>query len=450
MVIAPLAQSPVFAPLAFFKKSLYQRYQDSKRGEPISDADLLKYAGKTRDEFDSWKDTQPCNIPQANRMSSPRTTASAVDSSSSSPTATRVSLTTPFVPPSGCEGGQFTTITGVPYHTTDTFVVSDPRRSSTCQPEGWDAGTPQFAYSPAVCPRRWTAYSLTVASVGDEFESHAICCSESFTYTNYVLNPLHSAQESACVHEYQTDGGNVVSIHEPWYISWKEADASSLSPTPPSMKQSCHNVQISTWVPGSKVEASAKAACQGPNEIEHGLDLGAGAFYVWLPILIVALAFPSNFNTNKMIAEIALTITAAGLAVANPLLGARSCGEGTQKICYGVDGGDSQDLKPEDIKYVAEYLRYIGEQASGAGKFWTMPKGFDCPEWGLPVDGAGTDIANAIDKANTNVGSCGKNGDQIGVVPNLSNPLYNTDEYKKSGNHPDGIVLKLVKAPKST
>ncbi|ATY65595.1 tyrosine phosphatase [Cordyceps militaris] len=143
-------------------------------------------------------------------MSSPRITASAVDSSSSSPTATRAALTTPFVP-SGCEGGQFTTVTGVPYHTTDTFVVSDPRRSSTCQPEGWDAGTPQFAYSPAVCPSRWTAYSLTVASVGDEFESRAICCSESFTYTNYVLNPLHSAQESAGVHEYQTDGGNVVS-----------------------------------------------------------------------------------------------------------------------------------------------------------------------------------------------------------------------------------------------
>lgn len=41
------------------KKSLYQRYQDSKRGEPISDADLLKYTGKTRDEFDGWKETQP-------------------------------------------------------------------------------------------------------------------------------------------------------------------------------------------------------------------------------------------------------------------------------------------------------------------------------------------------------------------------------------------------------
>lgn len=41
------------------KKSLYQRYQDSKRGEPISDADLLKYTGKSRSDFDSWKETQP-------------------------------------------------------------------------------------------------------------------------------------------------------------------------------------------------------------------------------------------------------------------------------------------------------------------------------------------------------------------------------------------------------
>lgn len=41
------------------KKSLYQRYQDNKRGEPISDADLLKYTGKTREQFDSWKETQP-------------------------------------------------------------------------------------------------------------------------------------------------------------------------------------------------------------------------------------------------------------------------------------------------------------------------------------------------------------------------------------------------------
>lgn len=97
-----------------------------------------------------------------------------------------------------------------------------------------------------------------------------------------------------------------------------------------------------------------------------------------------------------------------------------------------------------------------------------MPKGFDCPEWGLPVDGAVSrppagqahnpryptsvlyeDLAAAIDQLTPNVGSCGKNGGQIGVVANTSNPLYNTDEYKKSSAKPDGIVLKLVKAPKS-
>lgn len=170
-----------------------------------------------------------------------------------------------------------------------------------------------------------------------------------------------------------------------------------------------------------------------------------------------------------MLVNTAIIIAAAGLAAANPLLAARSCGEGTQKICYGVDGGESQNLNPDDIQYVAEFLRYIGQQASGADKFWTMPKGFDCPEWGLPVDGANTvlalakhnnpryptsvlyeDLAAAIDKLSPNVGSCGKNGGQIGVVANTSNPLYNTNEYKNSGAKPDGIVLKLVKAPKSS
>lgn len=41
------------------KKSLYQKFQDKKRGPPISDADLLKYTGKSREEFDSWRETQP-------------------------------------------------------------------------------------------------------------------------------------------------------------------------------------------------------------------------------------------------------------------------------------------------------------------------------------------------------------------------------------------------------
>ncbi|PFH56703.1 hypothetical protein XA68_16118 [Ophiocordyceps unilateralis] len=39
-------------------KSLYQRMQDKKRG-PISDEDIKKYTGKTRDELMTWAENQP-------------------------------------------------------------------------------------------------------------------------------------------------------------------------------------------------------------------------------------------------------------------------------------------------------------------------------------------------------------------------------------------------------
>ncbi|TDZ41191.1 hypothetical protein CTRI78_v009873 [Colletotrichum trifolii] len=43
------------------KKSLYQRYQDKKTGRDkvISDEDLLKYTGKTREEINTWAKDRP-------------------------------------------------------------------------------------------------------------------------------------------------------------------------------------------------------------------------------------------------------------------------------------------------------------------------------------------------------------------------------------------------------
>ncbi|KAK5093799.1 hypothetical protein LTR70_001561 [Exophiala xenobiotica] len=44
------------------KKSLYQRWQDAKRGpgtSEMSDEDFLKYTGKNRAEFDQWAATTP-------------------------------------------------------------------------------------------------------------------------------------------------------------------------------------------------------------------------------------------------------------------------------------------------------------------------------------------------------------------------------------------------------
>ncbi|KAH7260443.1 hypothetical protein B0J15DRAFT_492521 [Fusarium solani] len=49
---APTAEQPQ-------KKSLYQRYQDQKRGPGLSDEDIKKYTGMNRDELNTWAETQP-------------------------------------------------------------------------------------------------------------------------------------------------------------------------------------------------------------------------------------------------------------------------------------------------------------------------------------------------------------------------------------------------------
>lgn len=43
------------------KKSLYRRYEDAKSGRnnQISDEDMKKYTGKTRDELNEWAKTAP-------------------------------------------------------------------------------------------------------------------------------------------------------------------------------------------------------------------------------------------------------------------------------------------------------------------------------------------------------------------------------------------------------
>ncbi len=41
------------------KKSLFRRWSDRNKSEPISDEDLLKYTGKTREEFDEFKNSTP-------------------------------------------------------------------------------------------------------------------------------------------------------------------------------------------------------------------------------------------------------------------------------------------------------------------------------------------------------------------------------------------------------
>ncbi|KAL1863883.1 hypothetical protein Daus18300_008032 [Diaporthe australafricana] len=59
---AAQAETDTPAAAAPSKKSLYQRYEDAKTGRnrpPISDADLQKHTGMTRDELGDWARDRP-------------------------------------------------------------------------------------------------------------------------------------------------------------------------------------------------------------------------------------------------------------------------------------------------------------------------------------------------------------------------------------------------------
>ncbi|EJP67631.1 hypothetical protein CRV24_005608 [Beauveria bassiana] len=176
-----------------------------------------------------------------------------------------------------------------------------------------------------------------------------------------------------------------------------------------------------------------------------------------------------------------IAVLTTSLGAASALTRHAVCSESPKLICYGendntvAEAGGSQGLDPEHVQYVAAYLRWLSEANEGAAKFWTMARADDCTEWTLPVPNGGTvlalakhtspwltssvlyeDMATAIDGGkDAGAGGdktllrCGKQGGQVGVAANLKNLMYNTEEYKKSGAKPEGVLLKLVKAPPS-
>ena len=72
---------------------------------------------------------------------------------------------------------------------------------------------------------------------------------------------------------------------------------------------------------------------------------------------------------SKVFSLTSLLVAAASLVGASPAASAtlqsrQSCVEGKNKICYGVDGGTSQKIDPEELQYLASYLRFVGGRAT--------------------------------------------------------------------------------------
>ncbi|KAL2073902.1 hypothetical protein VTL71DRAFT_11228 [Oculimacula yallundae] len=148
-----------------------------------------------------------------------------------------------------------------------------------------------------------------------------------------------------------------------------------------------------------------------------------------------------------------------------------SCGEKAAKICYGAPSGVAQNVVPEDVAYVAAYLRYYGQSTTPGGML-TMPvtSPFECAEWSIYEAGTALvlakhidarvkssvlfeDIATAIDggeatfNATNSILNCGTNGGSLGVTADTKRPEYSSPEFITSGAKTTGIAIKIVKAP---
>lgn len=148
------------------------------------------------------------------------------------------------------------------------------------------------------------------------------------------------------------------------------------------------------------------------------------------------------------------------------------CSDTDKRICYGDPSGTSQNIDVDDLTYIASVLRQQGGLLS-------RPAGNDCGDWTVTQSGtvlvlskhlnprvnssvAYDDIAYTLDGGSdggvnnvtdavlkqTMLG-CGTHGGQVGVVVRSDNPLYLTDDYKASKATPQGVILKVVKAPSS-
>jgi hypothetical protein len=198
-----------------------------------------------------------------------------------------------------------------------------------------------------------------------------------------------------------------------------------------------------------------------------------------------------------MLFNAALALCALGSAslVATTPAAISACGEKADRVCFGKDGGEAQDVELEDIEYAAIALRSQSTLPNGTTAFWTskmctslerdlnyselltilqVPRDFDCAEWMLPAPSGGTlialakhvnprvassvlfdDIANTIDggefataaQKQAKLLGCARGGGMLGVKVNTSNPAHNTATYKDSKASHGRILINIVRTP---
>ncbi|PHH83255.1 hypothetical protein CDD82_2675 [Ophiocordyceps australis] len=144
-------------------------------------------------------------------------------------------------------------------------------------------------------------------------------------------------------------------------------------------------------------------------------------------------------------------------------------GESPNLYCYDGKDDTPQNVDPEDVAYVAKQLREYGRETN-EGRFLTMTAkdAPDCAEWtiftyhtvlvlakhvftGIDSSVLFEDIAKTIDGGSQvsddmhkGILGCSGSGGARSVLVNQGNPSYHSEEYRKAGYSPDGILIKVV------
>ncbi|KAI0814552.1 hypothetical protein GGR55DRAFT_675845 [Xylaria sp. FL0064] len=198
-------------------------------------------------------------------------------------------------------------------------------------------------------------------------------------------------------------------------------------------------------------------------------------------LYLAVFTAPCHSAVTPLSRDVNVNATSSANQLPHAITQPRSCGETSALVCFGADGGVSQNLALDDIQYAADYLKYLAEQAGDP--LWTMPPEFDCSEWTVPVFGAGTVLvlakhinprtnssvtyydlarvridARTIDggvdatpaqQAASLLGACGINGGEVATTIDAADPAYLAPEYIASGAKHQDIIVKLVRDPAS-
>uniref|UniRef100_L2GCD3 Secreted protein n=1 Tax=Colletotrichum fructicola (strain Nara gc5) TaxID=1213859 RepID=L2GCD3_COLFN len=143
------------------------------------------------------------------------------------------------------------------------------------------------------------------------------------------------------------------------------------------------------------------------------------------------------------------------------------------RVCYATETPSqlcytAPDNIPQDVQFIASYLRSYGAQIRTGRLFNMAADAPDCGEWLVYAHGTAqafakhinntvnssvlfADIATTIDggvgaseaQIATSLLGCGTDGGSLGVLVNTANPTYSGSTYP-AGYVTDGIIIKIV------